>query len=330
MMIYHIIIFCTLFVLETIYIKVARIKNIKDDPNHRSAHSTPIIRGGGIVVFFSVFLYLFFFNADANFLYFLSGIVLVSVISFVDDLIMLSSKVRLIVHFIAFSLIFYSLELFNFSSALEMAVLLIVYLFSIGFLNIYNFMDGINGITFLNGLASYSTLLYLNEYYLQFTDSNLLIVLILAIVVFGFFNFRKNAICFAGDIGSIAIGFSLIYFVLKLYLDTKNLLVLLVFLVYLLDGGLTIIERAYRKEDVFQAHKRHLYQLAVNDFKIGHLKIASIYFVLQLVINVLLIIVLQITINKLLALTFIVISFTMLYVVIKYKLIKQLNKTHEN
>ena len=324
MIVKFIVVTISLFLLELLYLKIARIKNIKDTPNHRSAHKNPTLRGGGIIVAVSVIIYAVFFHSISfQFYFFLSATLLVAIISFIDDLIKLSSKLRLITHFIAFLLIFYSLNLFSDSSLAGILFIIFIYLFSIGFLNIYNFMDGINGITFLNALVSYSTLLYLNKYYIVFTENNLLITLIISILVFGFFNFRKKAICFAGDIGSITIGFSLIYFVLKLYLASNNLSVLLIFIVYLTDGVWTILERLYRRENIFEAHSRHLYQLLANNLKIDHLKVSTYYFFIQISINILLVLSLTNSINPLVVLSILALLLSIIYIKIKKRTIKK-------
>lgn len=324
MIVKFIVVTISLFLIELLYLKIARIKNIKDTPNHRSAHKNPTLRGGGIIVAVSVIIYAVFFHSISfQFYFFLSATLLVAIISFIDDLIKLSSKLRLITHFIAFLLIFYSLNLFSDSSLAGILFIIFIYLFSIGFLNIYNFMDGINGITFLNALVSYSTLLYLNKYYIVFTENNLLITLIISILVFGFFNFRKKAICFAGDIGSITIGFSLIYFVLKLYLASNNLSVLLIFAVYLTDGVWTILERLYRRENIFEAHSRHLYQLLANNLKIDHLKVSTYYFFIQISINILLVLSLTNSINPLVVLSILALLLSIIYIKIKKRTIKK-------
>ncbi|WP_375242073.1 glycosyltransferase family 4 protein [Lacinutrix sp.] len=324
MIVKFIVVTISLFLIELLYLKIARIKNIKDTPNHRSAHKNPTLRGGGIIVAVSVIIYAVFFHSISfQFYFFLSATLLVAIISFIDDLIKLSSKLRLITHFIAFLLIFYSLNLFSDSSLAGILFIIFIYLFSIGFLNIYNFMDGINGITFLNALVSYSTLLYLNKYYIVFTENNLLITLIISILVFGFFNFRKKAICFAGDIGSITIGFSLIYFVLKLYLASNNLSVLLIFTVYLTDGVWTILERLYRRENIFEAHSRHLYQLLANNLKIDHLKVSTYYFFIQISINILLVLSLTNSINPLVVLSILALLLSIIYIKIKKRTIKK-------
>ncbi len=291
-MITYLLISLILLILELIYIKIAIKNNIKDQPNHRSAHKKPTIRGGGIIIPIAVIIFYIIYTpsySKIQFYLFMCSVLLVAIVSFIDDIVMLSSKFRILIHLIALSLVLYALNLFEVSSLFDALFLLAILIFSIGFLNIYNFMDGINGITFLNGLVSYATLLFLNEYFIQFTDSRLLITFLISIIIFGFFNFRKKAICFAGDIGSITIGFSLIYFILKLYLVAETYLVFLMFTMYLLDGGWTIIERLSRKENIFEAHRHHLYQLLANELKINHLKISTYYFLFQLIINILMV-----------------------------------------
>lgn len=324
MIIKFIIVTISLFLLELLYLKIARAKNIKDTPNHRSAHSVTTIRGGGIIIILGLILYPIFFKATDSFYFFLIGAFIVAIVSFIDDIIMLSSKLRIAIHLIAFSLLFYSLNLFNFETYLSIIIILIIYIFSIGFINIYNFMDGINGITFLNTLSCYCVLLYLNNYYIVFTDNNLLIILILSIIVFGFFNFRNKAICFAGDIGSITIGFSLLYFALKFYLISQDISILLMFSLYLIDGGWTIFERILRKENIFEAHKRHLYQIIANDLKISHLKISFVYFILQLITNVFLIIILKNNRANLIFSLLVFLLSSIIYFYIKVNTIKKL------
>lgn len=289
-MISYVIIFIVLLVAEIFYLKIATSKGIKDNPNHRSAHSSPTIRGGGIIFIPAILLFVFFFSEDISNYYFLIGsILLVAIISFIDDLINLSSTKRMAVHFIAFTLVFYNLRFFDITSLVDVIIIVLAYVFSIGYLNIYNFMDGINGITFLNALVSFSTFFIINTYIIEFTSSNLMLILILSTLVFGFFNFRLKPKCFAGDVGSITIGFAIIYFVISLFLATNNYIIFLMLGVYLLDGGWTIVERVIRKENILEAHRRHLYQLYANELKVPHLKIATGYFMIQLILNILVI-----------------------------------------
>ncbi len=273
-----------LLIVELIYLRLASKFNIIDNPNNRSSHTTPTIRGGGIIIFLAFIIYgLWFGKIEPPYGFLILAISLVAIISFIDDLVSLSSKVRILIHLLAFSLIFYTLNVFTIYSILSVGL---IYIIALCFLNIYNFMDGINGITFLNTLATYAILIAINSYYLTFTDNNLLIILTIATLVFGIFNFRNGPKCFAGDIGSITIGLSVIYFVLNFYLETNNPIIFLTLSMYIVDGGLTILERLFRKENIFKPHKKHLYQLLANDLKINHLLVSSSYFLIQVIINI--------------------------------------------
>ena len=316
-MLYYTIIFIILFIIEIAYLKIARFKNIKDSPNHRSSHTTPTVRGGGIVVFFAIIIYSIFYKVDTNFLSFLIPISLVAIVSFVDDLVTLPAKTRIFIQIFAFTVLFFGLDILKIDSLTAIFFLVSAYFFSIGFLNIYNFMDGINGITFLNALVTYSTLLFLSENYFQFIDSNLLVILIIAVSIFGFFNFRKKPLCFAGDIGSITIGFSIVYFVLKLFILTGNPLIMVFLFVYIIDGGWTIVERIFKRENVFQAHKSHLYQILVNELNINHLIVSSGYFMVQLLINLLMIYLIILGIKSYLLTLLILVVLSILYFVLK-------------
>jgi len=308
--------------LEIIYIKIAKKKNIIDIPNHRSSHITPTLRGGGVVFVFAILLYGIIYSKTLDVVAFFIPVLLVAIISFLDDIIILSSKTRILIHIGAFTLLFYGLKILHFNTGSSIAILGFTYIFSLGFLNIYNFMDGINGITFLNALITYSSFLYLNDKYIHFTDSNLLIFLIIASIIFGFFNFRKKAICFAGDIGSITIGFSIIYFIIKLFLISKNPLVFGLLFVYLLDGGWTIVQRLINKENIFKPHKNHLYQKYANNKNIPHLKVATYYFLVQLVINTIVIFSLDYNSNKYILIGGMFLLFSIFYLVLRRKIDK--------
>ena len=235
-----------------------------------------------------------FFNVEFSKYYLLIiSILLVAIISFIDDLVSLSTSKRMIIHFLAFTLVFFDLGIFKEFSLIGIGLVFLTYLFSLGYLNIYNFMDGINGITFLNALVSYVTFYIINEFITGFTNSDLLLLLIFSTLIFGYFNFREKPKCFAGDVGSITIGFTIIYFITKLFLTTNDYGVFLVLGVYLVDGGWTIVERIIRKENVFEAHKRHLYQLFANEIKTPHLKISMVYFIIQLCLNLIVICILS-------------------------------------
>jgi len=160
----------------------------------------------------------------------------------------------------------------------------------VGATNIYNFMDGINGITGGYSLAVLIPLAIKNEELkiksgAGFVDDSMLIVIILSVLVFCFFNFRKKAKCFAGDVGSIGIALILLFCIGKLIVQTGDVTWLVLLLVYGVDGVLTICHRIMLHENLGKAHRKHAYQLMANELKIPHVTVSTIYMVLQLAIS---------------------------------------------
>ena len=259
-----------------------------DKPNHRSAHTEITLRGGGIIFWFAALLY--FAQHIENNYFFFAGISLVSLVSFWDDIQSLSNKIRISVHFLAISLIFYDLGVFE---SVHVIGVLVAYILAIGLINAYNFMDGINGITGLYTLVVMGSLLYVNQKIKVFIDADFIQYAMMASLVFLFFNFRKKAKCFAGDVGSIAIAFWVIYLVLKLILVTNSLVWLLFLAVYGVETVCTILHRLYLKENIFEAHRLHLYQVLSNEYKIQHRWVAAFYGIAQVVISVLVVVLYQ-------------------------------------
>ena len=277
-----------LFLLEVLYFKVADRYNIVDKPNHRSAHTEITLRGGGIIFWFAALLY--FAQHLQNNYFFFTGITLVSLVSFWDDIQSLSNKIRISVHFLAISLIFYDLGVFE---SVHIVGVLAAYIIAIGLINAYNFMDGINGITGLYTLVVMGSLLYVNQEIQVFIDADFIKYAMVASLVFLFFNFRKKAKCFAGDVGSIAIAFWVIYLVLKLILATDSLVWLLFLAIYGVETVCTILHRLYLKENIFEAHRLHLYQVLSNEYKMQHRLVAAFYGMAQVIVSVLVVVLYQ-------------------------------------
>ena len=284
----YIILGLILTILMFLYFKVADRYNIVDKPNHRSAHTEITLRGGGIMFWFAALLY--FAQHLQNNYFFFTGITLVSLVSFWDDIQSLSNKIRIAVHFLAISLIFYDLGVFE---SVHLIGVLAAYILAIGLINAYNFMDGINGITGLYTLVVMGSLLYVNQNIKVFIDADFIKYAMMASLVFLFFNFRKKAKCFAGDVGSIAIDFWVIYLVLKLILVTNSLVWLLFLAVYGVATVCTILHRLYLKENIFEAHRLHLYQVLSNEYKMQHRWVAAFYGIAQVVISVLVVVLYQ-------------------------------------
>jgi UDP-GlcNAc:undecaprenyl-phosphate GlcNAc-1-phosphate transferase len=279
-----ILITITVFIaIELLYFKVASHYNIIDHPNSRSSHSNLTIRGGGIIFPMAFVIYLLYFGSSS--IYFLCGLFLISLISFADDVKPVNSKLRLIIHLIAVGFLFLELDLFG----LTWYLMLFAFFFAIGTINAVNFMDGINGITGGYSLITLITLWMINNYIVMFTNSNLILISLISVAVFNLFNFRNKALCFAGDVGSVSIGFILVYFILALILKSQNFNYILLLLAYGLDVVTTIIFRLIRKEDVLEAHRTHFYQHLYNNRGIPQLTVSFIYIFLQFILNLILI-----------------------------------------
>jgi UDP-N-acetylmuramyl pentapeptide phosphotransferase/UDP-N-acetylglucosamine-1-phosphate transferase len=270
-----VIVTIVLFLVELLYFKIADRYNIIDKPNHRSSHSSITIRGGGIIFPIAIGIaYFFGYTSWAVTL----AVVLVAVVSFIDDIKPISPMPRFGSHILAFLLVGYDLNLF--SSVLWIVPLVLVLL--IGWMNAFNFMDGINGISVLYALSAIVgfAALPLNE-----SSLPLLISMGLSCLVFGFFNVRTKAKTFAGDVGSISLALFLGYFMIKTIFETGQLGYILFFSIYGIDAVITILNRIKNKENIFEAHRSHLYQYLVNELGFSHILIAVLYAILQLLIN---------------------------------------------
>lgn len=279
----YIFVLIFLFVLQLVYFRMADRFNIIDKPNERSSHKQVTLRGGGVVFYFGVLTY--FLSQGFCYPFFTLGLTLIAGVSFIDDVRTLSSKVRLPVHFISMGLMFYEWGLFSQPWYLVIAA----FILSVGIINAYNFMDGINGITGAYSLVVLAVLSYVNSFVSPFVDEVLINFSLIAVLVFNWFNFRKKARCFAGDVGSVSIAFLVVFLLGKLIVETGKIEYLLFLGVYGVDSVLTIIHRLILKENIFEAHRKHAYQLMANELKIPHLFVSLFYAILQLILSIVLI-----------------------------------------
>lgn len=262
-----------------VYFKIADYFNIIDKPNQRSSHSSIVIRGGGVVFYVGVLLYNLFYGFQYP--WFFAGLTLIAVISFLDDLKEVNRKLRLAVHFTAMALMFFEWGLFT---GLPLWYIVLALVFCTGIINAYNFMDGINGITGGYSLVLLAALAWINLYSIKFIDPTFLTITAIAVIIFNFFNFRTKARCFMGDVGSVSIAFILVFALGRLIILTGDLSYIILMAVYGVDSVFTIIHRLMLRENIFQAHRKHLYQLMANELKIQHVLVSLVYMAVQSVI----------------------------------------------
>lgn len=268
---YYIIILVLLFVAELFYFRVADKFNIIDKPNERSSHSRITLRGGGIIFYFGALAY--FLSNHWEYPWFMLALTLITFISFVDDVRSTSQGLRLVFHFTAMALMFYQWGLFS----LSWWWIIIALIICTGIINAYNFMDGINGITGGYSLVILGALAYINSEITTFVEPVLINTVLCSVLVFCFFNFRKKAKCFAGDVGSVSIAFILLFLIGKLIIKTEDFSWIILLSVYGVDSVLTIIHRLMLHENIGLPHRKHMYQLMANELKIPHVGISLIY-----------------------------------------------------
>lgn len=295
----YLIILALLVLAELLYFRVADHFNIIDKPNERSSHSSIVLRGGGIIFSLSMIAWMVLMcirgemSIVLEYLPFLIGLLLVAGVSFWDDVKSLPDSIRLVVQFTAMALMFWSMGIMHWNM---WWIVILASIVCVGATNVINFMDGINGITAGYALAVLVPLLLVNGCPIGsgmtgeaagFIDQSYLIVAIIGVLVFCIFNFRPKgkAKCFAGDVGSISIAFIMLYAIGRLVVQTQDITYLIFLLVYGIDGCLTIVHRIMLHENLGEAHRKHAYQLMANELKIGHVKVSSLYMLLQLAVS---------------------------------------------
>lgn len=280
-----------LLALEMGYFRLAARFNIVDKPNERSSHSSVVLRGGGVIFLLGVWIWCAFFGL--HYPLFLAAVTLAAGISFVDDVHSLPDSVRLVVQFVAMGLMIGQIFLvdpgsFAFGNSLwtKVAFVVVALVVCVGATNIYNFMDGINGITAGYSLAVLVPLALMDRK-LEFMEPSFLVVMLLAVLVFSVFNFRPRgkAKCFAGDVGSVGMAFIVLFAIGMLIARTGDVTWLVLLAVYGVDGCLTICHRVMLHENLGQAHRKHAYQLMANELGMSHPLVSAIYMVLQLAVS---------------------------------------------
>jgi Fuc2NAc and GlcNAc transferase len=240
---------------------------ILDIPNERSSHSVPTPRGGGLAIVITWYLgisILNYLNYLDNQLYLalLSGILLACV-SIIDDLIDLKPYIRLSIQTLTAILAFFLInginpvEISGFEISSKILLYPIVIVGIVWFINLYNFLDGIDGYASIEAIFI-SFVIYL------FTGNNICLILIASVLGFLLWNWPKAKI-FMGDIGSTQLGFILIVLGIYFHNTTDFTIIhwLMLSSLFWFDATLTLYRRWRNKEKITVAHRKHAYQRAV-------------------------------------------------------------------
>jgi len=276
--VYYLIILVLLFLAELFYFYIADKYNIIDKPNERSSHARITLRGGGVIFYFGVLAY--FLTNHFEYPWFMLALTLVTLISFIDDIRSTSQALRLVFHFSAMGLMFYQWGLFS----LPWWTILVALIICTGIINAYNFMDGINGITGGYSLIILGALAFINHSVVSFAEPDLIYTMLCAVLVFNFFNFRKRAKCFAGDVGAVSIAFSILFLIGRLIIQTGDFSWIILLVVYGIDSVLTIVHRLMLHENIGLPHRKHMYQIMANELRMPHVVVALIYMMMQAIV----------------------------------------------
>lgn len=242
---------------------------ILDVPNHRSSHDRPTPTGGGLAVLPVAAAALVWTGIDKapfpELPALLCGLAVLGAVSWLDDLRSVRAPIRLAVHAVC---VFGMLWAVPFPGPVFAGLLpawgdaIAAGLLWIWFINLYNFMDGIDGITAVEtaaiglGIAVLATLGGTGA-------QDLYLGLGTAAAAFGFLIWNRHpARIFLGDVGSIPLGFLLGWMLLDFAARGYGAAALALPAYYLADATITIGKRALRGENVLQAHRSHFYQRA--------------------------------------------------------------------
>ncbi|WP_157970323.1 MraY family glycosyltransferase [Albibacterium indicum] len=240
-----------------------------------TADTATSIRSGGIVFLIAIVLAGFVYP---NYLLAVAGAAVIGVVSLLHDYFSLSWKIRLSVYVAAVLMMFQFLPVFIIMPWWAIAVLC---MFVLGCIQVYKSMDGINGMTVLYSLVVLGGLQYVNINVFNFVERDLIWLPMISCVVFLFFNFRKKAKCFAGNVGSVTMAFWIMFLLLRLILDSGNPIYILFLAVYGVDSVLTLVHSLILRQNIFGAHRLHFYQILANERRVPHLVVSSIYAIVQ-------------------------------------------------
>jgi Fuc2NAc and GlcNAc transferase len=247
-------------------------KKLLDQPNHRSSHVIPIPVGAGVVfpvLLIILLLILYFFNfIDIFYLIILiPPVVAISLVGFLDDKYKLASKWRFLVQILG---AIYSVFIIGEYSSINLGFIginlnLLGYFFAILMLlwstNLYNFMDGIDGIAAIEAIFIFGV----GGVFIWYSGGAEFAVIIWSIVAIaiGFLIWNKPpAKIFMGDVGSTLLGFLVVLFGLigEIWYNVPFLLWVILYGVFLFDATVTLLRRIKHGDVWYHAHRLHAYQ----------------------------------------------------------------------
>lgn len=270
--------------------------NVLDIPNSRSNHTSITVRGGGIGVI--IFLIIgglaecYLHKSISGAVVFICALLL-SVVSFYDDIFKITAKIRFIFQCL-FAVV--GLSIINYERNPDISQMLdsnlitlniVLFLLIISYINAFNFMDGINGISAIQAFTtSIGTAIFLVLYCDKLVNLLPMLYIITGLVAIGFIphNFPL-AKMFLGDVGSVTLGYIISILACWSIISYGFVMVIpltILHLNYLLDTSITLLRRIVAQKNWYEAHSEHFYQKLIKS-GFSHVRVTTIHMILQVI-----------------------------------------------
>jgi len=264
---------------------------LADAPNGRSSHTEATPRAGGLGISIAGVVAGVACGLPVAAWLPVAGI---GFLGLVDDRWHVESPLRLLVQCMLAGLsTLWLLRQTNLLAVIVVAAAIMFVLLLVGTTNIYNFMDGSNGMAGLMGVVVFGTLSVLSLAVAKDVEGGR-VALIIAAACCGFLplNLRRKARVFMGDVCSTFLGFTAALLALRLWIEQPiwGLCALGAMTVFYVDAGLTLLARLHRHERLFEAHRMHAYQRLVNELGWSHPAVSVMYAGIQSAVSVLLVV----------------------------------------
>jgi UDP-N-acetylmuramyl pentapeptide phosphotransferase/UDP-N-acetylglucosamine-1-phosphate transferase len=257
---------------------------LADVPNERSSHKTTVPRGGAIGIPVAAAIVGVFLTPSLLKVIGVSAVI--AVLAFISDRREFPVGARLLLEAAAAVVVAYPAIALSWSAAGVIwtgLLLALSMLYVIAQSNFFNFMDGIDGIAAIEAIISYGLLAILGWIEGKADIAILSVAVVAGVVGFLPLNFPRAKV-FMGDVGSVFLGFLFAAFVVSLAGSVKEFLTLSLFQgVFSVDCVLTIIRRVWKKDNLFKAHREHLYQRLVHFKGWSHPRASLVFGAAQLV-----------------------------------------------
>src|SRR5690606_886365 len=230
--------------------------------------------GGGVLFILAIFCWFALYRL--SFPWFMIGVTVLGVVGYTRDLRRVHPVVVFVAQVAAFAMIMWHTGMYTH----PLWLIVVMFIGGVTLLNSFNLMDRTNGMTGVYAAVNLVTFYYINNHIIHFSYTSLIVFMLVAMVVFLFFNFREHARCLTGHVGSYSLAFVQVFLLLQLIGNTGSFMGVLFFLVNGIDVLMTAISRLRGRST------QHLYEILVKNHGVSAPGVALVYGLMQLLINI--------------------------------------------